>query len=316
MNHRPGSPSRSLRVVAPVAALLLVALVSVAGCSSGGNDDMASRSSLSNADAGGAVRAPAGDKAALSSEPATDALAARDTGGADVQQRAVIAKGALELRTKTVDDVRRRAVDVASTANGVVADEQTDSDDRGRAESVRLVLRVPVDRFDSVLDALARLGRLEHRSQSAQDVTTQAIDVAARVRAQRASVESIERLYARARTIGEVMAIETQLAKRQAALDSLERQQKYLADQTALATISVTISRTHPTAAHAAAGPGGFLGGLEDGWQALAKVGTGLAVALGAVLPFAVLAALVGVAPWLMVRRRRQRPAPAEPANG
>jgi hypothetical protein len=112
------------------------------------------------------------------------------------------------------------------------------------------------------------------------------------------------------------MAIETQLAKRQAALDSLERQQKYLADQTALATISVTISRTHPTAAHAAAGPGGFLGGLEDGWQALAKVGTGLAVALGAVLPFAVLAALVGVAPWLMVRRRRQRPAPAEPANG
>ena len=316
MNHRPGSPSRSLRVVAPVAALLLVALVSVAGCSSGGNDDMASRSSLSNADAGGAVRAPAGDKAALISESATDALAARDTGGADVQQRAVIAKGTLELRTKTVDDVRRRAVDVASTANGVVADEQTDSDDRGRAESVRLVLRVPVDRFDSVLDALARLGRLEHRSQSAQDVTTQAIDVAARVRAQRASVESIERLYARARTIGEVMAIETQLAKRQAALDSLERQQKYLADQTALATISVTISRTHPPAAHAAAGPGGFLGGLEDGWQALAKVGTGLAVALGAVLPFAVLAALVGVAPWLMVRRRRQRPAPAEPANG
>jgi hypothetical protein len=316
MNHRPGSPSRSLRVVAPVAALLLVALVSVAGCSSGGNDDMASRSSLSNADAGGAVRAPAGDKAALSSESATDALAARDTGGADVQQRAVIAKGALELRTKTVDDVRRRAVDVASTANGVVADEQTDSDDRGRAESVRLVLRVPVDRFDSVLDALARLGRLEHRSQSAQDVTTQAIDVAARVRAQRASVESIERLYARARTIGEVMAIETQLAKRQAALDSLERQQKYLADQTALATISVTISRTHPTAAHAAAGPGGFLGGLADGGQALATAAPGLAGPPGAARPCAVLAALVGVAPWLMVRRRRQRPAPAEPANG
>jgi hypothetical protein len=302
--------------VAVLGATALAALALVAGCSSGSSDDGASRASTSAVDADGSVRAPAEVDSAPGAKVAADGSARNASAGdADVQERALIAKAALELGTKQVDDVRRRAIDVVTAADGVVANEETASDDRGRAASVHLVVRVPVDRFDRVLDALARLGRLEHRSQSTEDVTTQAIDLAARVRAQRASVESIERLYAKARTIGEVMSIESQLAKRQAALDSLERQQKYLADQTAQATISVTITRTHGPAAHAAkAGPGGFLGGLENGWRALAALATGLAVTIGALLPFAVLLAVLGGPAWLLVRRRR-RPAPAEPTS-
>jgi hypothetical protein len=232
-----------------------------------------------------------------------------------VEQRSVIAKGSLDLSTASVDEARRRARDVVTTAGGVVASEQTESDDHGRARNVDLVLRVPVARFEHVLDALAGLGRLEHRSQSAEDVTTQVIDIGSRVRAQRASVASIERLYARATTIGEVMSIEAQLARRQAALDSLERQQKWLADQTALGTISMSISRTAAgTHVVKAAGPGGFVGGLEDGWNALATIGRGLAVAVGALLPFAGLVVVLGVPAWLLLRRRR-RPG-ATPAAG
>jgi hypothetical protein len=234
-------------------------------------------------------------------------------GGTDVVQRSVIATGSLELTTGSVDDVRRRARAVATTAGGLVADEQTDSDGRGRARTVELVLRVPADRFERALDELAALGRPRHRTQSAEDVTTRVIDVAARVRAQRAGVASIERLYARATTIGQVMAIEAQLARRQAALDSLEQQQKWLADQTALATITLTITRTPAAGPPAAAGgPGGFVGGLERGWHALGAVGQAVAVALGALVPWAALTAAVAVPAWL-VRRRRRRP---EPANG
>jgi hypothetical protein len=302
-------------IVLSSALLALVALV--AGCSSSASNDSRASSGGSSA-AGIAKSAPAPQRDdALSAEPASGS-AATDVASTpdDVEQRAVIAKGSLELSTKSVDDVRRRARDVVTTAGGLVADEETDSDSHGRARTVDLAFRVPVNRFDHVLDALAGLGRLEHRSQSAQDVTTQVIDIGSRVRAQRASVASIERLYARATTIGEVMSIEAQLAKRQAALDSLERQQKYLADQTALSTISMTITRTpgtNPPAAKAG-GHGGFVGGLEDGWRALATVGRGLAVGLGAVLPWAALVAVIAVPVWLL--RRRRRPGPAQPANG
>ena len=309
-------PHRLSPTIALGAALLAVVAV-VAGCSSSGGNDSRPSSGGSSA-RGPAVSAPAAKADGLSASEVSSGGVAADVASTPdpVEQRAVIAKGSLELSTKSVDDVRRRARDVVTTAGGVVADEETDSDRHGSAQTVDLTVRVPVDRFDHVLDALAGLGRLEHRSQSAQDVTTQVIDIESRVRAQRASVASIERLYARATTIGEVMAIEAQLAKRQAALDSLERQQKYLADQTALSTISMTITRTPATGplVAKAGGHGGFVGGLEDGWHALATVGRGLAVGLGAVLPWAALVTVLAVPVWLL--RRRRRPVPAEPANG
>jgi hypothetical protein len=304
--NRPHRPSATIALSAVLAVVALVA-----GCSSGSNDDKGSSGSSVASDR--AASAPAGAKAVGLAPPESPA----DTLASDVQQRAVIASGSLELTARSVDDVRRRARDVVTTAGGVVADEETDSDSHGRARTVDLTFRVPVSRFDHVLDALAGLGRLEHRSQSAKDVTTQVIDLDARVRAQRASVASIERLYARATTIGEVMSIEAQLAKRQAELDSLERQQKYLADQTALSTISMTITRTpaRPPAAKAA-GHGGFVGGLEDGWHALTTVARGLAVALGAVLPWAALLAVLLAPAWLLRRRLRHRPTPPAPADG
>jgi hypothetical protein len=320
---RPRPRSRAVPALASVLAVLAL----VAGCASGGdgNSSSSSASNGSTSDVGATARRAPAEPAGLAAADGSAGGTAADRGGTaadratdagadDVVQRSVIAKGSLELSTGSVDEVRRRARTVVTTAGGVIAEEQTDSDRHGRARTVDLVLRVPVARFDHVLDALAGLGRLEHRSQSAEDVTTQVIDVGARVRAQRASVASIERLYARATTIGEVMSIEAQLAKRQAALDSLERQQKYLADQTALGTIQLTITRTPGTKPPVAtAGGHGFVGGLEAGWHALTTVGRGLAVVLGAVLPWLLLLGAVAV-PVRFLRRRRS--IPAGPSEG
>ncbi|QRN79961.1 MAG: DUF4349 domain-containing protein, partial [Nocardiopsis sp. BM-2018] len=52
----------------------------------------------------------------------------------------------------------------------------------------------------------------------------------------------------------------------------------------------------------------GFLGGLERGWLALVTLGQGLAVIAGWLLPFAVVAAVLGAWPlWLWRQRRRAR---------
>ncbi|WP_310963196.1 DUF4349 domain-containing protein [Nocardioides terrisoli] len=219
--------------------------------------------------------------------------------------RKVIATGSLDLTTRAVADARQRAEALAKGFAGFVADEEATSDRHGRLRTVDLTLRVPSKSFDAAMDSLSRVGTLRHRQQSAQDVTTQVLDVAARVRAQRASVRSIERLYARATTIGQIMSIEAQLSKRQARLDSLERQQKYLADQTSLSTITMTIQRTG-RAAPAPVSHSGFVGGLSDGWHALTRVAAGVLTAVGAVLPFALLGAVLLGPAWLVVRRRRR----------
>ena len=58
----------------------------------------------------------------------------------------------------------------------------------------------------------------------------------------------------------------------------------------------------------------GFVAGLSNGWDAFQGATTGLLTAVGALLPFAILAALVGVPlrTWL---RRRQSPAPVGAAD-
>ena len=91
---------------------------------------------------------------------------------------------------------------------------------------------------------------MEQQSRKSEDVTTKVIDNDARVRAAERSIRQIEACWAAREKLGDIIAIESDLARRQADLDSLKSQQAYLADQTSLSTINVYLSR--PTATPAA----------------------------------------------------------------
>ena len=289
-------------------ALVSVPLMAVLAACGAGTDDGAPASDVGGSSARD-VGAPevASVEGADTDDAATDGQAV-STSGEAVIERSVIATGALRLATKKLDDVRQDAISLTTGLGGHVANERSRSDSRGRLDRVDLTLRVPSKSFDKALDDLGRLGTVRNREQSVQDVTTQVIDNEARVKTQAASVASIERLLARATTIGEIMSIERQLAGRQAELDSLKQQQKWLADQTSMSTIQLTLTR--PAVRDDDDGSG-FLGGLEDGWHALGKTFVALGTGVGAALPFAAVIALFGVPAWMLVRRRRiAQPAP------
>jgi hypothetical protein len=93
----------------------------------------------------------------------------------------------------------------------------------------------------------------------------------------------------------------------------LVQQQKYLADQTSLATVTVTMTRPSTTPKPEPLQHAGFLTGLENGWDAMLGALLVAATVIGALTPFAVLAALVGVPVWLWVRSRGRRRTPAAP---
>ena len=294
------NPIRSRAVGALLSVPVALTLVA---CGAGAGDDDA-KSSASDS---GAIAAP---------EPARDALSddnAASKGGPDgdasqtAVQRSVIATGSMRLTSRKLDDTRQDAINLVTGLGGHVGDEQSRSDTHGRLDRVDLTLRVPAASFEKALDGLGQLGTVRSRQQSVEDVTTQVIDNNARVKAQEASVASIEQLLSRATTIAEIISIERQLSSRQADLDSLKQQQKWLADQTSLSSIQLTMTR--PPKDQAEAGTG-FFGGLERGWKALGTSTVAVSTVLGAVLPFAVVLAVIGAPAWVLVRRRRM-PAPA-----
>jgi hypothetical protein len=219
--------------------------------------------------------------------------------------RAVISTGQVTLHAKDIARTRSEVVRLVTSWGGSVADEQSTSDNHGRLADSTFTLRVPSDRFDEAMDAFGKLGEVEQRSQKSQDVTTKVIDNDARVRAGERSIQQIEALLSRAEKLGDIIAIENDLARRQADLDSLKSQQAWLRDQTSLSTITVYLSRpvVHTTTHEAK----GFLAGLENGWDALGGTTVVALTALGALLPFAVLLLVLGVPLWLVVRRRWAR---------
>ncbi len=317
MNPRSRRRSRASLLLAAVTAPVLL----IAGCALGGGSDSEDASSGSSTTE--VVPAPAaedsgsggGDTASVTG----DAFAAQDVDAATqtaIEQRSVISTATVSLRTDDVADARFAVQKLVDEMRGEVTDEETSTADDGGdgVRRSRLVVRVPSADFSEAVSALEQIGDLESSTRSSEDVSTQVIDVVARIRAQEQSLARVEVLFGRATSIRDVVAIEAQLTRRQAALDSLKSQQAYLADQTSLSTITVHLERTRAEE-EPATDDAGFLPGLADGWKALGTVLTGLATVAGTVLPFAALLVLLGTPAWLLLRRRTARPGrPTRPA--
>ncbi|GAB3590086.1 hypothetical protein GCM10027446_04070 [Angustibacter peucedani] len=325
------------------AAGAVLALVLLAGCGGGGSSDTASSGAAVErgvagpsqpGDSGGVVvEKSAGDSAGGSSAVGADggngSDGAVDGGRVDaaapaVTDQRVIRTADMAVRTKDVTAAAARVRTVAEAAKGFVADEKTTSSPpepglpepeqrQGYSESV-LTLRVPTTALDRVMGQVAETGTVLSRNQSSEDVSSTYVDVRSRVSSQTASVERVRALLARAANLGQVVQIESELSRREADLESLQAQLKSLEDRTALSTL--TVSLTPPTVVQPTppAEQDGFLAGLEGGWSALVAALTVLLTVLGALLPFAVVAALVGVPAYRWWRRHRASAGPGTAA--
>jgi hypothetical protein len=245
------------------------------------------------------------DTGGLKTSESKDAAGGSTTAAAATapMTRAVISTGQVTIHTRSISRARAEVIRLVSSWDGIVADEQTTSDDHGRAVESTLTLRVPTAHFPEAMTAFADLGEVEQQSRKSEDVTTKVIDNDARVRAAERSIRQIEALLGRAEKLSDIISIESDLARRQADLDSLKSQQAYLADQTSQSTINVYLSLPSK-AAPVQAETHGFLAGLSSGWTALGSATVVVLTLVGAVLPFAVLLLVLGVPIWLVVRRR------------
>ena len=241
-----------------------------------------------------------------------------------VQTRAVIKTGQVAVTSEDLDPTRQEVDDLLRALGGNLDQERTSHDDEGRIERSTLVIRVPVAQFSAAMDALENLGKMETSSSKSRDVTTEVIDVNERVETIQNSLDRLQKFQSQSDSIDDLIRFEDQITERESELSSLEAQQDYLTDQTSFSTITLYLSTPEnyvepPDALDDA----GFVAGLKGGWNALRDaVVVGLTV-VGAVLPFAIALALVGVPLWLFVRaaRRRNRlepptPQPAAPDAG
>lgn len=165
-------------------------------------------------------------------------LAAQTVAPASVEEtRLLVRRAAMDVVVEDVARAAARAQSVLVGANGYVERDQ-------RSErSASFTLRVPERSLDAVLDSLATLGSVASRTVSAEDVTEQSIDLDARLQSLIATRDRLRQLHDKATTVGEVIAVEHELARVEGEVDSLEGRLKHLRSSAALATIELSIRR-------------------------------------------------------------------------
>jgi hypothetical protein len=226
--------------------------------------------------------------------------------------RSIIYTGTITVQPDDVNAAATAAITIAQGAGGLVGgDSRSVSDTRAEA---RVTLRVPAEKFTSVVNDLAKLGKELSREVKTEDVTEQVVDVTSRVATAQASVDRVRALLARATTLGEIVSLEAEVAKREAELESLKARLNKLTSLAAMSTITAVFVTDASAPKPEEDDPSGFLAGLKGGWNSFTSSLEVLLTVLGALLPWFIALGIPVLVLVALLRRTANRRYPVTTA--
>ncbi len=304
-------------------ALALAATVALSGC--GGGNESASSSGPAQPVVSGERAGAAGgasDSAAQSAPGAPGkAAGGSSAGNAAIDPASLTAapdqlarRAAIAVQVKNIGQAVAKVRSTAAAADGIVLSENIGTGGGGDvplADSARvtattygeITISVPSTELDSVIAELGGIGTVIRSTSASENVGGQIVDTQSRLATMRVSVERVRGFLAQSKDLTQIVAMEAELTRRQADLESLEAQLASLKGSVARSPVQVSLT-TEPGVI-AQEPRTGFLVGLTGGWDAFTGSVAVVLTILGAVLPFGVVIALVGAPIWWVLRRRR-----------
>lgn len=207
-----------------------------------------------------------------------------------------------------VAEAAARIVGLTTGYGGYVLTSQVSTADSSSPPFADITVRVPARTYNVAIQRFGELGRVQGVKTNADDVTGQYVDLRARLTAARRIDQRLLGFLARARSVTEALAVQTRIDATELKVEELTGQLKALREQVTYGTL--TVSLTERAAHHVAPHRNSFLAALAASGRHIVGGFEAIVVGLGAILPFAVLFAALGVVAWLGVRaaaRLRQR---------
>jgi hypothetical protein len=310
--------NRSLAVL-PLVVLLGL---NVAACSSSAATPGPYQFAPADSAPGGKDVQTAPSAAAATAAPAVGAPeSGATTAPAAETQTLIIKTGQLVLQVSNAEGSANQVNGIVTAAGGYVAS----SSRSGDADMLNMTVtyRIPVARWDATIAAIHNAnggGTLKILSEQiqTQDVTASAVDMDAHLTNLRATEQALLSIMARATTIAETLAVQSQLTTVRGEIEALQAQRNKLGDQAAFSTLTVQFEAAARTQTTTAASDWTINGAIDDATATLVKLGqslasltawliiVGLPVGLGLLILFAI---------YRFVRRVwRRRAEPSETA--
>ena len=223
-----------------VGALLLTGCGSTTGASTS-NQGMVAASGEANAGSGGSAGIPAlTDSSAKSGSPSAATVPSSVAAMAADATRLVVRTVSMRLKVEDVDKTARAVAKLAGAYQGYVESMQVsteaggpiyapESGSSGSSQSQGgstalagyVTVRIPARSLEKFRTEVAGLGKVLYEATDSQDVTAEHADLQARLKNLEATEAGLRRLFDKAKTVSEMLAIQEQLTQVQGQIESL-----------------------------------------------------------------------------------------------
>ncbi len=163
------------------------------------------------------------DTASFSATSTTGSTAANTSataGANDLANRKLIREASLTVETKTYDDFVAQLEQQLATYGAYVQNAETNGNAERGNRWAYYTIRVPADRYDTLLSSVSSLGNVTYKSENIQDVTMAYTDTEAKIRALKVEEETLLGILAKCENVADVITVQSRISEVQYQLDS------------------------------------------------------------------------------------------------
>ena len=154
------------------------------------------------------------------------------------QSPQLIKKASLSLSVDSVEESFGKVKEIVNAQQGdLLSLHEQGENQRGIASE----MRVPQQNLEATLDAITKIGTVRDRTISTEDVSSQLIDIQARLSNARKSETALQEIMSRSGDIADVLAVSRELSNVRQSIEQMAAQQKSLQTQVSYSTISLSL---------------------------------------------------------------------------
>jgi Domain of unknown function (DUF4349) len=234
--------------------------------------------------------------------------------------RKIIRNADLTLETESPTDGLRKITAAAESHGGFVVTSEVKQNPAAAGvkptQSVTVVARVPASQFASALEQIRTASeRVVQEKVSGQDVSEEYLDIEARLRNKKALEGQFLDIMKQAHKVQDALDVQNQLAEVRTEVERLEGRRRFLENQAALSTITITLQMPQPIVATTTTGFGTTIKhAFGDAVDTAASIILFVIQAVIVLIPIALFFGLPGWFLWRVLRRKIQIRRPVEPS--
>ncbi len=209
-------------------------------------------------------------------------------------EQKIIKNGSLTIEIEDIAQAEDEIAGLTEKYKGYIKDSSLNVQKNKKV--VFMAVKFPEENFEILYSEIKDIGRVDHSQITTRDVTTEYIDLKARLATLEAQEKRLVDMYSKASNIEEMLKIENELTRIRTSIENISGQIKYLDNTTDYSLLNIELYQKLDISNTAKIS-------FEDGWKLFVNTLTLFAKGILLVWPFILLAGIV----YGVYRYRKQK---------